>query len=179
MHTPIAFAHGGKDRPAPPWSDAECDRILRELAAKHPGSYRHKYLFYPKRGHALPGGAMAAAVKWIVQFERTPYPKTVCWEPNRPFNTQFYWLAVDKPQLFTRLNGAIEGNAIRIETLNLHGGFRVLLNRHLVDLGKPVAITVNGQLVFNGRVQPRLSTILRTVADRVDERQWFSGEVGL
>jgi predicted esterase len=179
MHTPIAFAHGGKDKPAPPWSDAECDRILRELARENPGRYRHKYLAYPKSGHSLPGSAMANAVKWIVQFRREPYPKSVCWEPNRPFNTRLYWLATDKPELFTRLNAEVERNAVRIRTLNLHGGFRVLLNRHLVDLAKPVTITVNGELVFDGLVQPRLSVILKTAGERVDEAQWFSGEVGL
>jgi dienelactone hydrolase len=179
MHTPIAFQHGGKDRPAPPWSDAECDKILKRLATKHPGCYRHKYRFYADKGHNLPRAGTAEAVKWIAQFKRNPYPKKISWEPKRSFNRQFYWLRVKKPQLFTRLDAEIKGNSIEVKTLNLNGGFSVLLNRQLVDTATPVTLSVNGATVFVGSVQPTLSTILITVADRIDERQWFSARIDL
>lgn len=177
MHTPIAFSHGGKDGPAPPWSDAECDRIFKELAAENPGSYRHNYRFFPDSGHGLPGSAVSEGVEWVAKFKRNPYPKRICWEPKRKFNRQFYWLWVDKPQIFTRLEGEIEGNTVKLETLNINGGFSVLLNRHLVDLDRPVTVLVNGKRVFEGLVPETLSTILATVADRIDERQWFSARI--
>lgn len=177
MHTPIAFAHGGKDEASPPWSDAECDRILGELAARHPDHYRHRYDFYADSGHGLPAKAMAEPAAWLAGFARDPHPKKICWEPKRSFNTQFSWLAVRKPQLFTRLEAEIVGQTIRVQTLNLNGGFSILLNRQLVDLDRPVTVEVDGRRVFAGLVPETLSTILTTVADRIDERQWFSARL--
>jgi hypothetical protein len=179
MHTPIAFLHGGKDVPAPPWSDAECDRLLKRLGAEHPGCYRYQYRFYPRKGHSLPGKGIAGAVKWISQFRRNPYPKKISWEPKRAFNRQFCWLRVERPRIFTRLDAEIKGSTFEIRTLNLHGGFSVLLNRHLVDMTRPVTVIVNGRTIFEGRVPPTLSTVLTTVAERVDERQWFSARVDI
>jgi predicted esterase len=177
MHTPIAFTHGGKDQPAPPWSDAEADRILRELAARHPGRYRHKYIFLPKAGHALPRSSTEQAVAWIAPSRRNPYPRELIWEPKRDFNRQFYWLTMEKPRIFTRLEARIEDNTVALTTHNLQGGFGVLLNEEIADLRKPVTVTVNGEPVFRGRLHATLSTILNTVDDRIDERQWFSARI--
>ncbi|MFN9367326.1 MAG: hypothetical protein ACK6CT_00960 [Planctomycetia bacterium] len=177
MNTPIAFSHGGKDKPAPPWSDAECDRILTELAARHPDCYRHRYTFHADKGHGLPGETTAESVAWISEFTRAPYPKKICWEPKRVFNRQFSWLAVRKPQIFTRLEAEIDGQTIRLRTLNMNGGFSILLNAHLVDLDEPVTVEIDGRRVFAGLVPETLSTILTTVADRIDERQWFSARL--
>lgn len=179
MHTPIAFQHGGKDKPAPPWSDRECNRILTELAALHPGCYRHLYKFFPENGHGLPESGSAEAVAWVAPFRREPYPKKICWEPRRAFNRQFYWLRVERPRIFTRLEAEISGNRVSVRTLNINGGFSVLLNRQLVDLDKPVTVEVDGTRVFEGQVPETLSTILTTVADRIDERQWFSARIDI
>lgn len=177
MHTPIAFIHGGKDEPAPPWSDETCDRLLTALAAANPGSYRHWFKLYPGSGHGLPQEGSAAAVEWATQFRREPYPAKVCWEPKRDFNRQFYWLRVERPQVFMRLEAAISSNAVRVTTQNINGGFSVLLNRRLADLDKPVTVEVDGRRVYEGLVPETLSTILTTVADRIDERQWFSARI--
>jgi hypothetical protein len=53
----------------------------------------------------------------------------------------------------------------------------VLLNRRLADLDKPVTVEVDGRRVYEGLVPETLSTILTTVADRIDERQWFSARI--
>jgi hypothetical protein len=174
MHTPIAFVHGGKDKPAPPWSDAEADRILTALAKEHPGCYRHKYLFYPKSGHGVPRKGMSEAVAWTARFKRDPYPKKVLWEPRRTINKQFYWLRTEEPRVFSRLEGEIQGNAVRLKTQNILGGLSVLLNKHLVDMAKPVTVEIGGQCVFKDHVRPTLGTILETVDARIDEQQWYS-----
>jgi hypothetical protein len=53
----------------------------------------------------------------------------------------------------------------------------VLLGPQFVDLAKPVTVEVDGRRVFAGRVPQTLSTILTTVADSIDERQWFSARI--
>ena len=177
MHTPIAFVHGGKDEAAPPWSDVEADKILTALAARDSGCFRHKYLFYPEAGHNVPNDGMVQAVNWLASFIREPYPKRILWEPRRPINTQFYWLKMDPPQPFARLEGEIESNTVRLKTENIAGGFSVLLNDRLVDLSRPVRVEIDGRKAFEGPVQPSLTTILQTVDDRVDDAQWFSAQI--
>jgi len=177
MHTPIAFLHGGKDKPAPPWSDAEAAGILTQLGKEYPGCYRHQYRFYPKAGHGLPRNAHAKAVRWIVQHKRNPYPKHILWEPKRAFNRTFYWLRVENPELFTRMEARIHGNTVHLSTDTIWGGFSVLLNEHLVDLRQPVTVTANGETIFRQRVPATLATVLQSVADRVDERQWYAARI--
>jgi len=126
--------------------------------------------FLPKAGHALPPSRTEQAVAWIAPSRRNPYPRELIWEPKRDFNRQFYWLTMEKPRIFTRLEARIEDNTVALTTHNLQGGFGVLLNEEIADLRKPVTVTVNGEPVFRGRLHATLSTILNTVDDRIDER---------
>lgn len=179
MHTPIAFLHGGKDQPAPPWSDQECSRILTGLAKSMPGCYRSQFLFYPDAGHMVPGQGIDKAVAWVAPFVREPNPKHICWEPKQPFNNQLYWLRLSQPRLFQRLDARIADNTVRVQTHNVNGGLTILLNRHLADLAKSVTVQVDGQTVFQGIVQPTLSTLLMTVDSRLDERLWYPVRIDL
>ena len=175
MHTPIAFAHGGKDEQAPPWSDAEADRILTALASADPGFYRHKYLSYPSAGHGAPGEA--ECVQWVAPFVRDPAPAKVVWEPSRPFHRNFYWLRADRPRMFTRLEASVADNTVTLRATNLNGGFSVWMDPRRVDLTKPVTILVDDQVVFRSRVRPTLSAILESVDDKLDPRMWYPARV--
>ena len=179
MHTPIAFVHGGKDEPAPPWSDAEADRLLTTLASANPGSYRHKYLFYPSAGHGVPGEGVEQAVQWVAPFVRNPAPATIAWEPSRIFHRNFYWLRAERPRMFTRLEASVADNTITIRATNLNGGFGVWMDPRLVDLTKPVTIRVDDQVVFRSRVRPTLSAILESVDDKLDPLMWYPARVDL
>jgi len=177
MHTPIAFVHGGKDEAAPPWSDAEADRILKELAAANPGFYRHKYTFYPSAGHGVPGEGVKQSVQWAAAFARDPAPDRLVWEPSRGFVRNFFWLRVEQPRMFTRLEASVSGNTVRIRSTGINNGLGVWIDPRVVDIAKPVTITVNDQLVFEGPVQPTLSAILESVDDKLDEKMWYPARV--
>ncbi|MFZ4396363.1 MAG: hypothetical protein ACOYOU_12140 [Kiritimatiellia bacterium] len=179
MHTPIAFVHGGKDEQAPPWSDVESDRILTALAAEHPGLYRHKYIFYPSAGHGVPGEGVSQAVDWVSPFVRTSTPTQVIWEPSRPFHRNFYWLRVDQPRMFTRLEASVADNTFKLRVTNLNGGISVWLDPRLVDLKKPVTILVDNQVVFRSLVRPTLSAILESVDDKLDPQMWYPARIDL
>ena len=178
MHTPIAFAHGSSDRPAPVWSDREANRILNQLQKKYPGCYKHIYF-------EVPGGHQAAASKlnqmldWIFKFKRSPYPKQVIWEPKRKFNHYFFWLKVKEPKMGQRIEAKIKGNTITIKTENIKSGLSVLLNEKLIDPKKKVRIVLNGKEVFNDYVRARVGVILESVDEKIDERMWFWGRVDL
>jgi predicted esterase len=176
-HTPITFAHAKDDEPSPVWSDQVADRILTELAAQHGGGYVHRYTEYEKGGHGGASRDMGAAVKWAASHQRPRYPKAVVWEPSRPFIRHFYWLQVDQPRFFTRLEAAIKDNVIDLKLTGLGSGFSILLNEHLVDMSKPVTVRCAGEVVFQGVVQPSLSAMLQSVEDKLDERMWFWGRI--
>lgn len=177
MHTPIAFAHGGKDQQAPPWSDAEADRILTELASQYPGSFQHKYLFFPNAGHGSQGEG--ECVQWVAPFVRNPAPAKLLWEPSRPFHANFFWLHADRPRMFTRLEASVADNTFTVRTTGMPGGFGLWMDPRLVDLAKPVTILVDDQVVFRSLVRPTLSAILESVDDKLDPRMWYPARVDL
>jgi hypothetical protein len=170
MHTPVTFRHGTKDGPSPVWSDQEANRILDDLEKAHPGSYPHRYVEIPDGDHQAPVREVKAGVEWAVRHRRNPAPKQLLWEPTRPFVKQFHWLRVEQPAMFQRLEARIEGNTVTIATRRLSGGFGLLLNDALVDLDAPVTVTVDGAEAFRGVVQPSITALLDSIADRLDDK---------
>ncbi|MEI8122675.1 MAG: prolyl oligopeptidase family serine peptidase [bacterium] len=176
-HTAITFAHAKDDKPSPVWSDQAADRILKELSQQYGGGYVHRYTEYDKGGHNGASRDMSAAVTWSATHQRPRYPKAVVWEPSRSFIRHFYWLRDERPQFFTRVEAAIDGNTIDVKLTRLSGGFSILLNEHLVDMNKPVTVRCAGEQVFHGVVQPSLSAMIESIEDKLDERMWFWGRI--
>jgi pimeloyl-ACP methyl ester carboxylesterase len=176
-HTPVAFLHGTKDEPSPVWSDQESSRILGELEKAHPGQYRHRYVETVNGGHMPPGKPLKESVEWILEHERNPAPKELTWEPTRSFIKHFYWLRVEKPAMFQRIEARIEGNTITVAATRLTGGFSLLLNERLVDLAQPVEVLVNGRQAFRGHLHPRVSAVLESIDDKVDDRLVYTTRI--
>lgn len=176
-HTPVAFLHGTKDEPSPVWSDQESSRILGELEKEHPGQYRHRYVETVNGGHMPPEKPLREAVAWILEHERNPDPKQLTWEPTRSFVKHFYWLRVEKPAMFQRIEARIEGNTITVATTRLAGGLSLLLNDRLVDLAQPVEVLVNGQQAFRGHLHPRISAVLESIDDKIDDRLVYTTRI--
>ncbi len=176
-HTPVAFLHGTKDEPSPVWSDQESNRILGELEKEHPGQYRHRYVETVNGGHMPPGDALKQSVAWILGHERNPDPKELTWEPTRSFVKHFYWLRVENPAMFQRIEARIEGNTITVVTTRVAGGFSLLLNDRLVDLDRPVEVLVNGQEAFRGHLHPRVSAVLESIDDKLDDRLIYTTRI--
>lgn len=53
------------------------------------------------------------------------------------------------------------------------GEFKVYLNNDLVDLSKPVTLTVNGKKVFNGKLQPNLADMVNSTALFYDKERVY------
>jgi hypothetical protein len=147
------------------------------LAGRYGGGYVHRYTEYEKGGHAGAVRDMGAAVAWAAAHQRPRYPKAVVWEPSREFIRHFYWLRAERPQFFTRLEAAIDGNTIDVNLTGLDGGFSILLNEHLVDMSRPVTVRCAGEQVFNGMVQPALSAMIQSIEDKLDPGMWFWGRI--
>lgn len=176
-HTPIAFLHGTKDEPAPVWSDQAANRLLNELEKQCPSNYVHRYVEIENGDHGAPSGKVGEAVKWVLQYVRNPNPKEVTWEPMRPFVQHFYWLYVEKPAMFQRIEARITGNTIEMAVTRLKTGFSVLLNDQLVDLAQPVTVRINGEEAFRGLVQPSVTALLQSIDDKLDDKLVYTARI--
>ena len=81
------------------------------------------------------------------------------------------------PKIGQRLEAKIEKNTITIKTENIDKGFSVLLNEKLIDPKKKVRVVLNGKEVFNDYITARVSAIVESVDEKVDERMWFWGRI--
>ena len=121
-------------------------------------------------------------------------PKSVTWtvvKQHDRHRNRLYWLAIEdyKGQLPLKLTAdTLPNNTIKVTAkTNVDGkdvdatGFtcRVYLDKSLVDLSKPVSITVNGKEAFSGALKPSMEAIIRSTAERGDPRQVFPAQVKL
>lgn len=164
---------------------------LAELSKQHPGQYIHHHDEQKGRGHGIDYKEGPA---WIAEHTRTAVPKSVTWtvvKQHDRHRNRLYWLAIEgyKGQLPLKLTAdALSNNTIKVTAkINMDGkdvdatGFtcRVYLDQSLVDLSKPVTITVNGKETFSGIVKPSIEAIIRSTAERGDPRQVFPAQVKL
>lgn len=176
-HSRVAFIHGTRDGPSPVWSDQVANGILNELEKGCPSNYVHRYVEIANGDHMSPVGKVSENVQWVLQHVRNPDPRDLTWEPMRTFVKHFFWLYVEKPRMFQRIEAAIKGNDIEIHATRINRGFSVLLNDRLVDLAKPVTVRVNGVESFRGMAQPSVTAILQSIDDKLDEKLVYTARI--
>ncbi|NNJ26676.1 dienelactone hydrolase family protein [Alienimonas chondri] len=134
-------------------------RWEKKLAALHkddPDGYEHKVVIYPNTGHWM-NGRDRAALPWMAQFTRDPWPRKIVWLQDDVTHPRFYWLEIPLDQAVKgmRIDAAVEGQRIALtvpaETVK---EVRLYLSDALLDLDRPVTASINGQAVFEG-VVPR------------------------
>ncbi len=57
------------------------------------------------------------------------------------------------------------------------GRFKVYLNDRLVDMGRPVTLTVNGVKLYEGMVTPTVEDIVNSIADYYDPERIFTSSI--
>jgi dienelactone hydrolase len=135
---------------------------------------------------------------------RNPYPETLSWETGgTPADNRAHWLVIDKlaprsrkdpelpdvnlltdagPLLFdnTHPSGRVDlvrsGNTVTASTAGV-AEFTLLLSPDAFDLSKPVKVQANGRVVFNGRVDPSVATLLKWAARDNDRTMLFAAEL--
>lgn len=177
------------------------------LEAKHPGMFRHWIELIPGYGHAID---YRPTTPWLSKQVRNPYPKTVLWEdfPTDHIHRKgFYNLQVlERPAERTYYEMNINGNRVDITASEVtytvsetdttwhmpimntrtytpakRGRLRIYLNDKLVDLSKPVTVSVNGKEAFRGKLKPDVRDMAESCALYFDPCRVYpaSVEVGL
>jgi hypothetical protein len=122
----------------------------------------------------------AEAIPWMLKYTRDPLPPKVVWVQNEVTHDRFYWLATPGDQAKKGQLAIVthDGQSFAIDKVG--GGLRtltLLLNDKLVDLDRPITVTMDGKTLFTGIAQRTAAELAKTLADRGDPDLTFSATV--
>ena len=147
---------------------------LDSLQGADADGYVHKTTIVKGCGHWM-NRADTAAIAWMSEFERNPYPTHIVWRQEESgLRDCFYNLSVPQEEMAKEkeLHISIEKNTIHI----LHSDYKTFfihLNDHLVNLSKPVTITLYGEPIFKGKLPRKVSHIDASIERRMDAAYIF------
>jgi hypothetical protein len=151
---------------------------LAKLREGDPEGYLHLTEIHPGRGHWM-NREDASAVPWMAKFRRDPIPRKVVWHQDDVTHDRFYWLAVEPGQARPRSTVVAdrEGQDVRITKLEGVERLIVRLDDRMLDLDRPVTISVLGKTVFQGRLPRTIATLSKTLEGPGDPDLAFAAEV--
>jgi hypothetical protein len=119
------------------------------------------------------------AISWMDGFTREPYPDRVVWQQSTVTHDSSYWLAVPKEQAKPGqlVVASRTGQEIRVEKATGPGTLTVLLTDAMLDLDKPVVVSMDGKKLFDGVVPRTVRSLQSTLAARGDKFLMFDGSV--
>ena len=171
---PFSIWMGGKDSAykrnqiAAEWKD--------KLAAKQkadPEGYTHLVTIYPHSGHWM-NGRDRAALPWMTQYTRNPWPKKIVWLQDDVTHSRFYWLAAPADQVTKgdRITAEVDGQTIRIDSsASTTKTLQLYLSDALLDLDQAITVTRNGKTAFQGTVPRDPKAIATSFQTRPDPKQ--------
>ncbi len=177
---PFGLFMGGKDsaynrnKVAEKWKG-----LLADLRKADPKGYEHMVRIYPEMGHWMKLKD-AESLPWMAKFDRNPWPKKIIWRQANGITSRFYWLQIPEKHLAKgqRITAGVDGQSIAIEAENTPR-LVVRLSDQLVDLDKPVTISVNGQEKFSGTVKRSAREIIKSLDQRADPASAATASVTL
>lgn len=71
---------------------------LDSLQREDPEGYIHGGQIVPGMGHWMMR-ADTAAISWMEQYQRNPYPKKIVWQQEEVLRPSFYWVSAPQKEL--------------------------------------------------------------------------------
>ncbi|MBI4564729.1 MAG: hypothetical protein HY716_08585 [Planctomycetes bacterium] len=191
---PIHWVVGAKDQLIP----IDIVRAAKDAIAAL--KYDLDYREHADGGHDWTLGNDAEIAAWFEERRRRTYPDEVVWKTYEKAFPGAYWVEATKrtnaqPILVTHLDmsgresetraefrppvlirARRAGNAINV-TCEEVKQLRVWLDDAMVDLDKPVVITVNGKKVHGSKVKRSIDTLINEARRRRDRAMTFSAYV--
>jgi poly(3-hydroxybutyrate) depolymerase len=148
-------------------------QVIDSLAAAHPGKYIHSNNIIEGKGHWM-DRVDTAAIGWMAQYRRMPYPKQVVWRQERVTREHFYWLTApaDEVEQGKTVIANIDGNTINIEQCD-YSKLTIYLNDRLVDLDKKVTIRYKGKKIARIKPSRTIAALHRSLNLRNDRSYAF------
>jgi hypothetical protein len=117
------------------------------------------------------------ALDCMAGFTRNPLPERVVWMQSSVTHDRFYWLAVPKDQAWPGqlVIASRKAQEIRIEKAEGVRRLTVLLNDDMLDLDRPVTVSMGGTELFSGVVPRTAGTLRESLEAKGDPRLVFDG----
>ena len=157
--------------------DAERGLQMDSLQRTDPEGYIHETHIMQGMGHWMMR-ADTAAVAWMQQYRRNPYPKTIVWQQEEVLRKNFYWLSApaDELQRGQRVRLTVSGNTIDISECT-YSSLTLWLCDELVDLDRKVTIRYQGRKLFRGKLKRTRENMRQSLYERNDPRYAFPAKV--
>ena len=156
---------------------AEKAAVLDSLAEAHPGKYIHQTNILQGKGHWM-DREDAAALQWMAQYRRKPYPREIVWRQEKVAREHFYWLTVPASEAAQgkRVEAHIKGNTIHIDHCD-YSHLTIYLNDNMVDLDKKVTILYKGKKIKSKKLQRTIANMYRSLNERNDRSYAFTAYI--
>ncbi|MBQ8452826.1 MAG: alpha/beta hydrolase [Prevotella sp.] len=157
--------------------DAERGLEMDSLRNADPEGYIHETHIMQGMGHWMMR-ADTAAVAWMQQYRRNPYPKTVVWQQEEVLRPHFYWLSAPTNELQRgqRVRLTVNGNVIDISECS-YSQLTLWLNDDLVDLDRKVTVRYQGRKLFRGKLERTGENMRESLFQNGDPRLSFPAKV--
>lgn len=191
-NTPVYIIHGTKDQVMPVDLSRSISQELDRLG--YPHVYREHEREHPMAGgHYFPKEELPDLVAWFKSRRREPLPTRLTLVRDASHFQPYNWLRIDstdpiavfsedlvdkrderiKRRVYATIDASIVGRT-RIEVTAEHvQRYSLFLNDQLIDVSKPLTVTTNGRLSFEGMVSPSVDTLLRQARLRQDPERLF------
>ena len=151
---------------------------LDALQKADPEGYVHETHIVAGKGHWM-DREDRAALPWMAQYTRDPWPKKIVWRQSGRLHDRFYWLSLPAGSAAggQQVRAEVDGQNITIESEGV-AKLRLRLHDDLVNLDEPLKITWNDREQVVAR--PRsLRAIYESLQQRLDPRSAATAFVDL
>jgi hypothetical protein len=158
---------------------AERAAELGKLREADPGGYEYFARIHEGLPHWM-NRRDAEALPWMAERTRNPWPNKIVWLQDDVTHTRFYWLAVptEEAKVGNKIIAEVAGQHI-VVTGDVPKGMALRLSDALLDLDRPVRVSVNERDVFQGRVTRCAEVIRESLQERADPRSAATAKLTL
>ena len=156
----------------------EYGKLMDSLQLADSNGYAHKTTIVEGCGHWM-NRADTAAIDWLCQFERNPYPERIVWrQEDSNLRDWFYYLSIPEHEMAKGKELRVEynGNTINIVKCD-YGCFTIHLNDKMMNLSNPVIVKYNGNIIHDGMVYRSEANIEQSIAKRMDKNYIFPAKI--
>ena len=148
-------------------------KIMDSLQQADPSGYIHETHIILGKGHWM-DRADTAAISWMAQYRRNPWPQKVVWRQEEVTRPVFYWVEAPIEECHHQDMVVVEyeNNTIDIS----HCDYTRLtfgLNDQMVNLDRPIVVRYRGKKLFKGKVKRTIAQMSMTLEKRSDLRYMF------
>lgn len=112
-----------------------------------------------------------AAIPWMAQYRRNPWPTHLVWQQESVLKEHFYWVSVPRNEMERgkRVEINVKGNEINILRCD-YSCLRLRLSQELLPLKGDVMVKCQGKILYQGKLSPSTATFKQTLYQMQDPR---------